>query len=149
MESCFVSTCVTYWRRNEGDEVERWREELQEKQSRDQQTIFVQSDGRGDSLTRRRGQRTYCMPDAKQCARSASRAALAGITHQPAYTHKPDKGGNMKEKAPWHSPKLSTCSAPSASATALSRFCLINDMRDACPALTFTRRLRSVLCEVF
>ncbi len=118
--------------------------------SRDQQTIFGQSDGRGDSVTRRRGQRKYCMR-AKQCTRrsASSPAALAGITHQPAYTYKPGKGGNMKEKVPWHSPRLSACSAPSARAGALSRFCLINDMGDACPALTFTRRLRSVLCEVF
>jgi hypothetical protein len=29
----------------------------------------------------------------------------------------------------------------------LIRFRLINDMRDACPALTFERRLRRVLCE--
>src|SRR6266849_1074581 len=107
--------------------MERGREELQEKQSRGQQIIFVQSDGRGDSVTRRRGQRKYCMPGAKQCTRrsASSPAALGGITHKPAYTHKPDKGGNMKEKVPWHSPRLSACSAPSARAGALSRFCLI------------------------
>jgi len=33
MERCFVSTCVTGWRHNEGDSVERGREELQEKRA--------------------------------------------------------------------------------------------------------------------
>jgi len=60
----------------------------------------------------------------------------------------------MKEKAHWQEPSLSVRSAltsdttASASAAALYGF-VINDMRDAHPALMITRQLRYALCEAF
>lgn len=137
----------------------RWTEALQQKPRRDQQPIFMPSDKRGDSVTRTRRYRTYYMQNARQYTRtsvSSSPAAIAETTQQAAYTQKPpDKGGNMKRKSTLVLTEFVSifCADRRNDSVrkrgSLIRFRLINDMSDARPALTFTRRLRSILCKAF
>jgi hypothetical protein len=89
------------------------------------------------------------MPGAGQYTPTSSSSpptAHVGITHRHAtYTYKPDKGGNMKEKgslALTEFVRMFRADRKDDSVRKRSRlihFCPTNNMRDARPALMFTR----------
>jgi len=99
---------------DEGDVMERGatRETKQGSPNRS----CAEKGGRKDSVTRRRGQRSYCMPDARQFTRinaSSSPVALAGTPTMPRLHTNQIKEEIRKERLTALT-KLSACSALTA-----------------------------------